>query len=121
MNKMNKLVEDLNGREKQALFNALISKRGRRNIDLINFMGDINMYGYPHKETLVRVYRKLYNAEAGVIKEALNLGNNKCKHRWITITPLRDILSQGGKEVKCEKCGEIRYVEIDSPLGGQVI
>ena len=105
--------EKISAREKQFLENFLMTKTGDKRIDSLNFEMDLKLYNFNNKTELKKLFNRYY--EKGLPKPV------ECDHEWVTITDEFTALQEGGKEIKCVKCGETRYVELDSDLGGRIL
>lgn len=122
MNKMaiTELLKKINAREKSFLINVFMSKGNNRDIHFANFMMDLRLYNYPHKEILINLYDLLY--EDPSILYAIN--EKECSHDWKNdFNEQSEIqcLMNDSKYIKCTKCNESRFVEIDCSLGGSLI
>lgn len=109
----------LTAREKQFLRNFLGTAGGQSTeANKMNFLRDLAMYGYPHSD-LLQTFFNDYNYKKFDIPETLE--SKLCadeKHKWVTDEIDWDDMA---KTVVGKKCGESRYVEIDSELGGRLI
>jgi len=109
----------LTAREKQFLKNFL-GTAGAQSVEVnkANFLQDLTLYHYPHSD-LLQTFFNHYNYKKFEIPETLE--SKICadeKHKWVTEEIDWDDMA---KTVVCKKCGESRYVEIDSELGGRLI
>lgn len=114
------LLKQINTREKQFLQNAFMSKPINREYHFANFMIDLELYGYPHDQTLVELYDLLYEDHS--ILFAIN--EKECNHEWINDFSEQseiECLINDSKYIRCTKCNESRYVEVDCSLGGSLI
>lgn len=109
----------LSAREKQFLRNFLGTSSSQSfEANQANFLQDLSLYRYPHSDVLQTFFDD-YNFKEYKMPDTLE--SKLCpdeKHKWKT----EEIdWNDMAKTVVCRKCGESRYVEIDSELGGQLI
>jgi hypothetical protein len=109
----------LSAREKQFVRNFLGTSGSQSfEVNQANFLQDLALYRYPHSDVLQTFFDD-YNFKEYKIPE--NLESKLCddeNHKWVTEEIDWDDMA---KTVVCKKCGDSRYVEIDSELGGRLI
>lgn len=58
-------------REKMFLENFLMTKTGDRWVDNLNFLRDLDLYKYPHRAELKRLFKELYDKSIEDVEKKL--------------------------------------------------
>lgn len=116
------LVWGLTAREKQFIQNFFSTCGNNREIAFANYLMDVKLYNYTHAKELISLFPTLFDLEdkSNLFVEA----EVECQHDWYNDYDEQDMitcLQEDSKYIRCRKCGESRFVEVDCSLGGYII